>query len=94
MLFYYLRKRGQSSPPTFKAISAILVVMWIFAAGILTFDYPFIPTGNGFFASWLGLFASCSVCYGEFCGQDVRPPPIPPPHRLPLSRAVATAVRS
>eukprot|EP00300_Choanocystis_sp_HF-7_P036469 c52318_g1_i1.p1 GENE.c52318_g1_i1~~c52318_g1_i1.p1 ORF type:complete len:292 (-),score=54.81 c52318_g1_i1:19-894(-) len=36
----------------------ILAGMWLLGVGVLTFDSPFKETSNGFFACWIGFFAS------------------------------------
>jgi len=41
------------------AMGWLLVLMWFFAAILLTFVGPFLVTGNGYFAAWAG--AICSV---------------------------------
>jgi hypothetical protein len=38
---------------------AVFAVLWIVAASMVTFRYPFVTTGNGYFASWGG--AVCAV---------------------------------
>ena len=53
-----------------RGIAALLAVLWIFGAGILTFRGPFLMTGNGFFASWIGLFCSLHYCAMEFRNEE------------------------
>jgi len=43
--------------------AAIMSILWITAAGILTFDKPFTVPGNGYFAAWMSMFASCTWLY-------------------------------
>ena len=72
LVFAWLRKNGKGGPAALKLISLVLFIMWAVAAGILTFDYPFVPTGNGFFACWIGLFCAASVLYQQVYGQEVQ----------------------
>jgi len=72
LVFAWLRKSGKGGPAALKFLSLVLFFMWAIAAGILTFDYPFVPTGNGFFACWVGVFCSASVLYQEVYGQEVQ----------------------
>jgi len=39
-----------------KLIAILLGLTWAAVAGIMTFRAPFIVTGNGYFASYAGLF--------------------------------------
>lgn len=41
-----------------KALAVLLALAWIAVAGVLTFRAPFKMTGNGFFASYAGLYMS------------------------------------
>ena len=40
------------------AVAGLLLIMWICAAGVLTFKGPFLSTGNGYFSAWFGLIFS------------------------------------
>eukprot|EP00298_Acanthocystis_sp_HF-20_P007598 c17154_g1_i1.p1 GENE.c17154_g1_i1~~c17154_g1_i1.p1 ORF type:complete len:279 (-),score=101.48 c17154_g1_i1:42-854(-) len=42
----------------FQIISIFLGIWWTVGLGVLTFDSPFLNTGNGFFACWIGLASS------------------------------------
>jgi hypothetical protein len=53
-----------------RGIAALLAVLWVFGAGILTFRGPFLMTGNGFFSSWLGLFCSLHYCSMEIRNEE------------------------
>lgn len=49
-----------------QAVSAVLALLWLATAGILTFRGPFLLTGNGFFASYAGLFMAFQICSQAF----------------------------
>lgn len=40
------------------ALMAVLTVLWIVAACLVTFVGPFTSTSNGYFASWAGFFTA------------------------------------
>mmetsp|Transcript_86586 Transcript_86586/g.259849 ORF Transcript_86586/g.259849 Transcript_86586/m.259849 type:complete len:796 (+) Transcript_86586:74-2461(+) len=39
---------------------------WVCAAIVLTFDAPFADPGNGFFSTWIGLFAAGGLAFEEY----------------------------
>eukprot|EP00301_Raphidiophrys_heterophryoidea_P018912 c3900_g1_i1.p1 GENE.c3900_g1_i1~~c3900_g1_i1.p1 ORF type:complete len:331 (+),score=85.26 c3900_g1_i1:35-1027(+) len=45
------------------AISALLALLWVPGVGVLTFDSPFVYTGNGYFSSWIAFVASAYWFY-------------------------------
>lgn len=47
------------------------MVLWFFAACVLTFDGPFNVTGNGFFGTWAAMFCALAYAYQEFVGGDL-----------------------
>ena len=49
-----------------RASAVLLLVLWIVAAGVLTFRGPFVATGNGFFGSWLGFVCALAFAWQEF----------------------------
>uniref|UniRef100_A0A7S2D7V1 Transmembrane protein n=1 Tax=Haptolina brevifila TaxID=156173 RepID=A0A7S2D7V1_9EUKA len=51
---------------TRKASSVLLVIVWLITVVVTTIDAPFTMAGNGFFAVWLGLTASCVITLEEF----------------------------
>ena len=42
-----------------RAAALLLLALWVVAAGVLTFRGPFVATGNGYFAVWIGF--ACSI---------------------------------
>jgi len=44
-------------------LSYILVPLWLFGAGVVTFDEPFTETGNGYFCAWGAFCMSCYLLY-------------------------------
>mmetsp|Transcript_16881 Transcript_16881/g.28054 ORF Transcript_16881/g.28054 Transcript_16881/m.28054 type:complete len:420 (+) Transcript_16881:35-1294(+) len=67
----FLKKTNRMGPPGQKGFAVLLLLLWIFAAGVLTFDRPFKSTGNGFFASWVGLISASSLTYKELFGEQI-----------------------
>jgi len=53
--------------------SLILLALWVAAAIWLTFVGPFLLTGNGYFATWLGLFCAVTIVLGEPVTANVLP---------------------
>ena len=55
------------TPKVAQGLAALLLCMWMCAAGVLTFRGPFhLVTGNGYFASWLGLLCALLLAMHEF----------------------------
>jgi len=44
-------------------LSYSLVALWMFGAGVVTFDEPFRDTGNGYFCAWGAFCMSCYLLY-------------------------------
>jgi len=45
------------------ALACLLIPLWLFGAGVLTFDEPFTLTSNGYFCAWGSFCASCYLFY-------------------------------
>lgn len=50
-------------PSSLKYLSYILTLMWLFGVGVMTFDFPFIATGNGYFTAWGSFLGSIYLAY-------------------------------
>jgi hypothetical protein len=46
-------------------VSVLLLVLWIFGTGFMTFKAPFVKTSNGYFGAWLALIAAFTLCKGH-----------------------------
>eukprot|EP00472_Partenskyella_glossopodia_P013931 CAMPEP_0197525184 /NCGR_PEP_ID=MMETSP1318-20131121/10669_1 /TAXON_ID=552666 /ORGANISM="Partenskyella glossopodia, Strain RCC365" /LENGTH=349 /DNA_ID=CAMNT_0043078369 /DNA_START=77 /DNA_END=1126 /DNA_ORIENTATION=+ len=57
------RRNNESLVPLNTAIGVFVGVYWSIAAIILTFDRPFVETGNGYYATWMAFFASFHFLY-------------------------------
>jgi len=57
------RSRNKLTVPVSKVLTGLIFALWVFGAGVLTFDEPFSTTGNGFFSCWVGVVASASLAY-------------------------------
>jgi len=57
------RSRNKLTVPVSKVLTGLIFALWVFGAGVLTFDEPFSTTGNGFFSCWVGVVASASLSY-------------------------------
>jgi len=84
IIYYYLQTKNRLSLSGRKAISTLNVLFWAFGVGVLTFDFPFRTTGNGFFACWTGLIASASLTYQIFFESQI-------PWRAHLTRSFSTS---
>jgi hypothetical protein len=84
MVYYYLQSQHRLSLAGRKGMSALLFLHWAFGVGVLTFDYPFRITGNGFFACWTGAIASASLIYQIFFESQL-------PWRAHLTRSFSTS---
>lgn len=54
---YYQKNNGEPHTFAFYTLLAFMI-MWVVAAGFVTFEGPFFATGNGYFSAWGGAFAS------------------------------------
>mmetsp|Transcript_14799 Transcript_14799/g.29036 ORF Transcript_14799/g.29036 Transcript_14799/m.29036 type:complete len:308 (+) Transcript_14799:15-938(+) len=43
--------------------SGTLTILWVSAAGVLTFGTAFTTPGNGYFSTWICMLSSCAWCY-------------------------------
>jgi hypothetical protein len=84
VIYYYLQSQHRLSLAGRKGMSALLLLLWGFGVGVLTFDFPFRITGNGFFACWTGAIASASFAYQIFFESQL-------PWRAHLTRSFATS---
>lgn len=50
-------------PKVLQYLSYFLTIMWLFGVGVLTFDYPFLTTGNGYFTAWGSFLGSIYLAY-------------------------------
>jgi hypothetical protein len=58
-------KEGGNCGKALILVAFVLFVFWAVAAGVLTFKKPFTFTGNGYFATWLGLIFSIFYLFLE-----------------------------
>lgn len=56
LVFLVFGKR--MSPQVVKGFSILLLLLWSFGTGVLTFDKPFTTTGNGYFGCWFAMIGS------------------------------------
>jgi len=54
---------GNKIGPLKFVLALLLLAVWVFGAGVLTFDNPFTATGNGYFSCWVAFFASVVWAY-------------------------------
>ncbi|GAB5356322.1 hypothetical protein AAMO2058_000280900 [Amorphochlora amoebiformis] len=50
--------------------SGILFVWWVIGSAIMTYDAPFVQTGNGYFACWIAVLASFHLLYFSLFGSE------------------------
>ena len=75
--------------------AALLLLLWLVAATLLTFLGPFTTTGNGFFACWGGLLCAFAFTWHEGGLGAAEPPPAAPGRARSNSiTAAATAAAS
>jgi len=70
-LLYFLHDRQKVGPRVKKLASLFFVGLWCAGAIVLTFNRPFMLTGNGYFATWIAAFCSVALAYGEFVGGPI-----------------------
>lgn len=67
IILLILRKKSpHTHDKTRVFFGGFLGVWWIIGAGIMTFDSPYVQTGNGYFAAWAGVI-SAMVYFHENC---------------------------
>eukprot|EP00971_Amphidinium_carterae_P199019 3949482-Amphidinium_carterae.1 len=47
-------------------VAVFLLCWWIAGTGLMTFEAPFVHTGNGYFGAWLALISAAILCYDTF----------------------------
>lgn len=63
MLIKTLKASMVANPNIVKYMSYFFTIMWLFGVGVLTFQNPFLTTGNGYFTSWGAFLASIYLAY-------------------------------
>jgi hypothetical protein len=71
--------------------AALLLLLWLVAATLLTFLGPFTTTGNGFFACWGGLLCAFAFTWHEGGLGAAEPPPAAPARARSNSITAAAA---
>jgi len=65
-----LQKYDDINIQMMKLYGAIMFVIWATVAGVLTFDGPFVATGNGYFATWGGFIVAIFFANHQFSRED------------------------
>eukprot|EP00403_Amphidinium_massartii_P027775 CAMPEP_0178389424 /NCGR_PEP_ID=MMETSP0689_2-20121128/10109_1 /TAXON_ID=160604 /ORGANISM="Amphidinium massartii, Strain CS-259" /LENGTH=526 /DNA_ID=CAMNT_0020009873 /DNA_START=91 /DNA_END=1671 /DNA_ORIENTATION=- len=64
-VLYGIGKAGQIAN-AMPFIAIFLLCWWIVGTGTMTFESPFVYTGNGYFGAWLALISAAILCYDSF----------------------------
>jgi hypothetical protein len=67
---FLLQKYDDINLQMMKIYGAVMFIIWATVAGVLTFDGPFLGTGNGYFATWAGFLASIFFANHQFSRED------------------------
>lgn len=70
-IWYTAHKKEKLSIKMEKVLSVFVVLVWLVCTIVITFDGPFSSVSNGFFASWIGLATTASLCYKTFHEDDL-----------------------
>ena len=70
-IWYTAHKKEKMSIKMEKILSVFLVLVWLVCTIVITFDGPFSGVSNGFFAGWIGLATTASLCYKTFHEDDL-----------------------
>lgn len=65
-----LQKYDDINIQMMKLYGGIMFVIWATVAGVLTFDGPFVTTGNGYFATWGGFLVAIFFANHQFSRED------------------------
>lgn len=70
-IWYIAHKNEKLSSKMEKILSIFVVLLWLACTITITFDGPFSGVSNGFFAGWIGLATTASLCYKTFHEDDL-----------------------
>ena len=67
---FLLHKYDDINIQMMKLYGAFMFILWATVAGVLTFDGPFLQTGNGYFATWAGFLAAIFFANHQFSREE------------------------
>merc|ERR1712038_1841678 len=72
---------AQAREEFMRVLAIIMFLLWATGVGVLTFDAPYVGTGNAYFALWFGLALSSLVVWRMFpdCVRKAMPEAGAPP---------------